>query len=377
MRWFWIAALIISGPVSASASIGTVTDFSGSGVIEREKSVISDPNGASIESMDTAITKKGKMRIDFIDDTRVDIIDHSRLVIDDFVYDPATKTGSLSIKASLGAVRYASGQIARNSRQNVRVRTPTATISVRGTDFIMLVDEIGGSMVTLLPSCDFDPLSKETHCVTGEIRVETDTGFVIMNQAFQTTMVNSRWAQPTPPLILDIEESEISGLLIVRRKSPYQEATERLQETRKLTDFLGIDFLNFDELEKDELTDSIRDIWVTELDKGADYYLRELLVDMIDQLNQALYASMMDQLQKENQEFFAERQFGYDEKTGVFLDFEDPNWHYRRQDASVENTIDMYLNNNYGYKINVEQGDEAVYDYLLGVGNNTIDIKQR
>ena len=78
--------------------------------------------------------------IDFIDDTRVDITAHSRLIIDDFVYDPNTGKGSLGLKASLGTIRYASGQIAKNSRQRVRIRTPSATISVRGTDFAMVID---------------------------------------------------------------------------------------------------------------------------------------------------------------------------------------------------------------------------------------------
>ena len=44
---------------------------------------------------------------------RVDVTEHSKLVIDEFVYDPNTKTGALSIKAALGTVRYASGQIAK------------------------------------------------------------------------------------------------------------------------------------------------------------------------------------------------------------------------------------------------------------------------
>ena len=68
--------------------------------------------------------------------------------------NPATKTGTLSIKASLGTIRYASGLIAKNSKQNVKIETPTATIGVRGTDFTMTVDELGGSTIILLPSCD-------------------------------------------------------------------------------------------------------------------------------------------------------------------------------------------------------------------------------
>ena len=76
-------------------------------------------------------------------------------------------------------MRYASGQIAKNNRQNVKIRTPSATIGVRGTDFVLVVDEVGSTMVTLLPSCDEDGL-----CITGAIKVETDVGFVLMNQAY-------------------------------------------------------------------------------------------------------------------------------------------------------------------------------------------------
>ena len=58
---------------------------------------------------------------------------------------PSKDLGTPSLKASLGTVRYASGQIAKRYKQNVKIRTPAVTIGVRGTDFIMVVDEFGGS----------------------------------------------------------------------------------------------------------------------------------------------------------------------------------------------------------------------------------------
>ena len=88
--------------------------------------------------------------------TRVDVTEHSKLVIDEFVYDPNKKTGKLSLKASLGTVRYASGQIAKNNPTSIKITTPTATIGVRGTDFSMTVDELGSSTIILLPSCDIN-----------------------------------------------------------------------------------------------------------------------------------------------------------------------------------------------------------------------------
>jgi hypothetical protein len=353
--------------------IGSVTELDGIGQIKRENETVGNSTGTTIQQMDEASTKKGKMRIDFVDETRLDVVDHSKIIIDEFVYDPATGKGSLDIRASLGAVRYASGQIAKTSRQKVRLRTPTATISVRGTDFSMVVNEIGESYVTLLPSCDTDG-----DCITGEIKVENNGGYVIMTQAFQMTRVHSYDSAPTKPVVVDLTEPQITGMLIFRRVDPIDEMNMKmLMEARREAGILEYDFLEFDDLEEDALVDSIKDIWVTELDRGADYYLREQLLNMIDELNKALLKALQDELSVQNEEFFADRKLGYDPDTGIFIDFEDPMWHIRRQDISISNTIDLYLNGNYGYKLNLEQGDEAVYDYMLGVGNNTIDIKQR
>ena len=364
---------LLTLPSGALASAGAIGELKGSGVLERDNEVIEGNKGVSVQSMDTAVTANGRMRIDFVDETRVDLTEHSRLLIDEFVYDPANDVGTLSIKASLGGVRYASGQIAKRYRQNVKIKTPSATIGVRGTDFIMLVDEAGGTMVTLLPSCDVDG-----YCYTGEIEVETDAGFVIMNQAFQSTMVTHGMRPPSPPLVLPLSESDINNLLILRKKTPYDEEEDELRKkAKKMFDFLGLDALEFDELETDELTDSIKDIWVTDLDRGVDYYLGELLHDMIDMLNLALAELFKDQLNKQNEEFFRQRDFGYDEKTRITLEYTAPTFHIQRNDLGMYHTIDLKLNDQYGYTINMEQQDEVVYEYGVGVGDNTIDITQR
>ena len=357
----------------ASANIGTVTELKGSGEIVRESNVVGDSEGTTLQSMDTARTKKGKMRLDFIDDTRVDVIDNSILVIDDFVYDPASGTGKLDMRAALGTVRYASGQIAKNSRQSVRVRTPSATISVRGTDFIMVVNEIGGSMVTLLPSCD-----TQGFCVTGEIKVETDEGFVIMNQAFQATQVSHRGQMPSNPVIIDLGEDQINNLLILRKKTIIEEEEDQIRKrTRAMFEFLDIDALEFDDLEEDALVDDIKNIWATELDHGADYYLGELLYDMIDQLNAALAALFRDELKTQNEQFFDQKLGGYDEKTRITLINEDPSWIITRTSIDVNNYLRLDLNQAYGYSIDIEQSDEVILDYRLGAGNNSINIKQK
>ena len=358
----------------AYAKIGEISQVKGSGVLERGSKVVIDGEvGAGVQSMDTAVTANGTMRILFVDETRVDITEQSRLEIDEFVYDPANDIGSLSIKASLGTVRYASGQIAKKYKQNVKIRTPSATIGVRGTDFVMVVDEMGGSMITLLPSCDTGGA-----CYTGEIKVETDAGFVILNQAFQATQTTHSMSRPTRPVLLDISEDQINNLLILRKKSPIEDYNEeeRLQR-RKMADFLGIDFLETDALDGDAIVDSIEGIWVTQLDE-THYMLADMLHDMLDQLNAALAALFQDELARQNAVLLSNvPTVGFDPTTQIRLDFEDPRWIWQREDFEQGGFIRLRLNNQFDYTINVKQGDFEIYDYKLGSeGNNSIDIIQ-
>lgn len=354
---------------------GKITEYKGSGVLERGRSIIDGAVDIGVQPMDTAVTERGKMRIDFIDDTRVDLTEHTRLIIDEFVYDPGAGEGKLGLRATLGTVRYASGQIAMRNRRNVSIETPSATIGVRGTDFVMVVNEIGGTMITLLPSCNFDIILQDTSCTTGEISVETDTGIVIMNQAFQSTMVQSRWSKPTPPMVLDLEEQDITNLLILRKKTPYDEAVENTEQLAKMTNFLDIDFLKYDGLDYDALVDDISGIWITDL-KDADFYFDELLEDMIDQLNIQIAKGLTNELEKQNIEFFRVIEYGYDEKTRIELVDDNPNWKFRRVDSSTRHIVELYLSQQFGYVINLEQNGETIYDYRLGVGTNFIDIQQ-
>lgn len=198
---------------------------------------------------DAVKTGAGKTQITFDDDTKVQVNENSKLVIDDFVYDTKNKGGKLGVKVALGTVRYASGQIAKHSPQNVAINTPTATVSVRGTDFTASVGELGESTIILLPSCPSDRPSRtkddiEKNCVTGSIIVESDVGQVVLNQPFQATKVLSRSTAPTAPVILKLSEDGISNILISTPREFKQEVKEtKLHMHSALdTDFLKEDF---------------------------------------------------------------------------------------------------------------------------------------
>lgn len=366
------AFLLMSQPSLAAVDAGSIGSIKGSGVLERGNDVITGDTGVTVQMQDTAVTANGRMRIDFMDETRVDLTEHARLTIDEFVYDPANDVGSLSIKAGLGGVRYASGQIAKRYRQNVKIKTPSATIGVRGTDFSMVVDEMGGSMITLLPSCDTNGM-----CYVGEIEVSTDVGTVVMNQAFQSTMTSTRMQPPSPPLLIDADENMLNQLIILRKRKPYDEAEEVYYRHAKRGDFLGLDWLDVDLLDSSSWLDS-EGLWVTALD-DSDWRLGDLLYDILDQLNEALRALFEDELIRQNALIMRPdtNTYGFDAKTGIRLTKDGEDWVWEREDNVGDNYIRIRMNQNYGYDINVKQSDFEIYGYKLGVTtNNSISIKQ-
>lgn len=197
----------------AQAKIGSVTEFSGSAVIKRGKDVITIAKGSAIEQNDKIETKNGKIKIVFNDDTQVSVTEHSSLVIDDFVYDPKSGKGNLGMKATSGTVRYVSGALAKDPKQ-VKINTPTAAIAVRGTDFVMSVNEVGASMVILMPTCDWESSAvKGLVCGSGAIDVESGPNMVSMNRPFQATLVETAGAPPTPPITVNLFGAAIGNNL--------------------------------------------------------------------------------------------------------------------------------------------------------------------
>ena len=358
-----LALILTTLPARSNTSIGDVTLSKGNSVIEREdKNEVQVEKDLDVFSYDTVKTGKGQVAIEFLDDTRVDITQHSKLIIDEFVYDPNAKTGKLSLKATLGTVRYASGQIAKNSAQNISIKTPTATVSVRGTDFAMTIDEIGSSTIILLPSCD-----GAGNCFVGEISVESDAGQVILNQAFQATQVDTPESNPLKPVLLDLNESLINNLLIVQKPPALEDAIEQEAKLKVVANALDLDFLKFDELDVD-LLETEEDAEATALE--IDFLDQNFLVDILEQLNKQLALQMRSEFDKGKDK----RKTGTDE-FGVTLLIEEPEWVWMRSDEAGNNIV-LRLSQENGYTLNVVQGDIEIRDYQLGEGDNEITINQ-
>ena len=215
-QWALLLCLVST---MAVAEIGSVVDLTGSAIIKRGKTVITVAKGTPVETDDRIEAKGGQVNIKFKDNTTVKVTENSALVIDDFVYDPKSGAGKLGLKAAEGTVRYVSGNIAHNNPNAVNIKTPTASIAVRGTDFVMAVDETGKSLVMLMPTCEENTQVvnlKGLVCGSGKIDVESGGHIVHLDKPYQATIVEMNGTAPSPAVIVNLSNTPIGNNLIIK-----------------------------------------------------------------------------------------------------------------------------------------------------------------
>ena len=249
-----ITTLLLLSPINSLAGVGKVTEQTGPTEITRNKKSIPSSLNTGVEMNDTVSTAKARAELTFEDKTTVKLTEHSKMVIDDFVYDPKKGSGKLALNMALGTARYASGQIAKNNPQQVSIKTPTASIAVRGTDFSMTVDELGRSLVMLLPSCD------AKGCVTGAIEVSNLAGVVLLDVPYQATLVNSQTSPPSTPAVIKIDQANINNMLIISKPPEVQDDSKAgmTKKEKGLLDFnaLDVDLLKYTALDTNKLDDN-------------------------------------------------------------------------------------------------------------------------
>ena len=278
-----LSTVLLIGSVYAE-SIGGVVEFTGVGSLEREsKQIVEGAVGTEIQLNDTAQTAKGRMLIKFLDDAELSLIEHTKVYIDKIYYDPDPSKSKMVMKMALGTARFASGRLGMVDKSNIDIKTPTATIAVRGTDFTTTIDELGRSLVILLPDQYGAP--------SGEIVVSNEAGSVTLSQAYAATMVSSISTMPTQTVVIDnITPNVIDNMFIVNPPEEVAQAIEdqRAQEARFDYGQLDADFLAFDELDKD-YEDYLEEDDFTRLDYdalGGDFLVD--LLDIIEELERTM-----------------------------------------------------------------------------------------
>ena len=272
-----ILSFFISGVSFAADPIGDIREVKGVTSIVRDKEVIETSEDLGVQLYDEAQTGNGRMLIEFLDKAELSLKEHSQVFIDEIYYDPDPSLSKMSMKMVMGTARFASGSLGLINKANIDISTPTATIAVRGTDFTTTIDELGRSLIILLPDQFGNP--------SGEIEVSNNGGTITLNEAYATTLVSSFDNPPMKQVVLNgITPAIIDNMFIVNPPEEVKRQVEEDLQDEQNEDqgILDIDFLDFAELEEDELEeDQLED--TTELDiNELDV---EFLVDVLDQID--------------------------------------------------------------------------------------------
>ena len=257
-----ITSLLFSSIISAD-QIGDIIEQTGLAALTRNQQSFDTYVDQEILLYDLLNTGNGRLAIEFLDKSNLRLTEHSRVLIDEVIYDPDPDKSKMVMRFAMGTARFTSGMSGNMNKANIDIQTPTAQIGIRGTDFTTTIDELGRSLIVLLPDANGN--------ASGEITVTNEGGVVTLDEAFQATMVSTISSAPVKPVtIQNVTVAQIDNLFIV---APPTEVTQAIQETRtenSATNILTADFLEFNELETDHLKED------------KDWSFSELDIDLLD-----------------------------------------------------------------------------------------------
>ncbi|HZI84480.1 MAG TPA: FecR domain-containing protein, partial [Casimicrobiaceae bacterium] len=134
-------ALCVVAPAGA-ADIGQIKVSKGQVTIEREGRAVPAAVGTRLQIADVVKTgANGSVGITMDDDSLLSAGPNSMLSLDRYAFDPTTRNGRFDASLNKGTLAVISGRIAKQAADSMTIRTPAAILGVRGTEFVVGVND--------------------------------------------------------------------------------------------------------------------------------------------------------------------------------------------------------------------------------------------
>jgi hypothetical protein len=131
---------LLSTATHAADDVGEIKVAKGEVIVDRGGKTMAAQVGMPLAAADVLKTgADGSVGITMRDNSRLSAGPNSVLSLDRFQFDPTTHEGRFDSGLQRGTLAVVSGRIARQSPQAMTVRTPSAVLGVRGTDFVVSV----------------------------------------------------------------------------------------------------------------------------------------------------------------------------------------------------------------------------------------------
>ena len=161
--------VLLLGTTLFSKSVGTITAYASKAFIVRDNAKQEITLGMQLQEKDKILTEKSsKVQIIFNDETIITIGKNSEFSIEEYLFEEDQEP-NLQFGLIQGAMRTITGKIGKIAPQKFKVKTKTATIGIRGTNFTVIQKESGEGNI---------------YCTFGAISVDVNGFESIVKQGF-------------------------------------------------------------------------------------------------------------------------------------------------------------------------------------------------
>ncbi|MGH8668556.1 MAG: FecR family protein [Burkholderiales bacterium] len=142
MRWILAIAVAAFAAASYANDVGQIKTVRGDVHVERDGQRLVASPGMSVRQSDTLVTgADGAVGVTFLDNSLLSAGPSSVLAIERYSFDTTTHAGHFDASLQKGTLAVVSGKIVKQSPGAMRVRTPASVMGVRGTEFVVRVDD--------------------------------------------------------------------------------------------------------------------------------------------------------------------------------------------------------------------------------------------
>ena len=252
------ALILFTTQAFAIPVVGTVYQKMGTTWVERDSNNITiQDSGFELYMEDFLQTgEDGAMNIEFVDGTKFTLSPNSEAIIDEFAFDTSVVPIeiAMAVDINVGSFTYESGSISKMGGE-VKISTPSATVTVQGTAFSGRVDTNGRTTITLLPDSTGN---------VGQVTVRNEAGASTITKAYTAVTVLSDNLRPSFPDPLSTNERKELFDLDTNEESiedKIDDQRDRKEATKKLDNFDKQEDVKIDTI---EIKEQNFDVEVTE-----------------------------------------------------------------------------------------------------------------
>ena len=144
MRWTIAVFLAAFAATGWAQDIGQIKTITGAVHVEREGKRLPVQVGMPVRQADTLVTgADGTVGVTFTDNSLLSAGPNSVLALDRYAFDTTTHAGQFDASLKKGTLAVVSGKMVKQSPDAMRVHTPTSIMGVRGTEFVVKVNDPG------------------------------------------------------------------------------------------------------------------------------------------------------------------------------------------------------------------------------------------